>query len=47
MARLRILSQDNFKNLYEIPQYTDEERHFILGLDEDDKNYLNGIVSKK
>lgn len=49
MARLRILSQDDFRNLYEVPKYTDEERPFIFELDEDDKNYLNSmeIVSTK
>lgn len=45
MARLRILSDDDFDKLYKIPKLNDEERQFIFELDEIDKNYLNTINS--
>ena len=45
MARLRILSNDDFDKLYKIPKLNDEERQFIFELDEIDKNYLNTINS--
>ena len=45
MARLRILSDDDFDKLYKIPKFNDEERQFIFELDEIDKNYLNTINS--
>ena len=45
MARLKILSNDDFDKLYKIPKLNEEERQFILGLDEVDKNYLNTISS--
>lgn len=43
MARLKILSNDDFDKLYKIPQLTDEERNLIFELDEVDKNYLATI----
>jgi hypothetical protein len=49
MARLKILSNDDFDKLYKIPQLTDEERNLIFELDEVDKNYLattNNIAVK-
>jgi TnpA family transposase len=45
MARLAILSNDEFDNLYKIPKFTDEERESIFALDTFDKNYLNTIDS--
>ena len=43
MARLRILSDDDFDKLYKIPKLNNEERQFVFELDEIDKNYLNTI----
>ena len=43
MARLRILSDDDFDKLYKIPKLTDEERQCIFELDEFDQNYLKAI----
>ena len=45
MARLRILSDDDFDKLYKIPKLNNEERQFVFELDEIDKNYLNTINS--
>lgn len=45
MARLRILSDDDFEKLYKIPKLNDEERQVVFELDEEDKNYLNTINS--
>ncbi|KKB96561.1 Tn3 transposase DDE domain protein, partial [Candidatus Arcanobacter lacustris] len=43
MARLRILSLDEIKSLYQIPKLENDERQFIFELDEEDKNYINTI----
>ena len=43
MARLKILSSDDYDKLYSIPKLTDEEREFIFELDEMDKTYLNSL----
>ncbi|WP_425361609.1 Tn3 family transposase [Candidatus Tisiphia endosymbiont of Ceraclea dissimilis] len=43
MARLKILSNDDFDKLYKIPKLNDEERQFVFELDEVDKNHLNTI----
>ena len=40
MARLRILSDDDFDKLYKIPKLNDQERELVFELDESDKNYL-------
>lgn len=45
MARLRILSNDDFDKLYKIPKLNDEERQLIFELEEADKNYLSTINS--
>ncbi|CAL7961255.1 hypothetical protein MIDIC_280003 [Alphaproteobacteria bacterium] len=45
MARLRILSNDDFDKLYIIPKLNDDERQLIFELDEEDKNHLNTISS--
>lgn len=45
MARLKILSDDDFNKLYKIPKLNNEDRQFIFVLDEIDKNYLNTINS--
>ena len=43
MARLNILSDDEFDRLYKIPKIEEDELPFIFEIDEDDKNYLNSI----
>ena len=43
MARLKILSTDEYDKLYHIPKLTDEERQFIFELDEIDKAYINSL----
>jgi TnpA family transposase len=43
MARLRILSLDEIKSLYQIPKLESEERQFVFELDEEDKDYINTI----
>jgi TnpA family transposase len=43
MARLRILSLDEIKELYHIPKLEGEERQFVFELDEEDNEYLNNI----
>ena len=45
MARLEILSNDEFDNLYKIPKFTNEERECVFELDAFDRNYLNTISS--
>jgi TnpA family transposase len=45
MARLKILSDDDFDKLYKIPKLNENERELIFELDEIDKNYLNTINS--
>lgn len=45
MARVRILSNDDFDLLYKIPKLNNEERQFVFELDEIDKNHLNTINS--
>jgi len=49
MARLNILSDDDFNKLYTIPVLEDEDRPFVFELDEEDKAYLNSFdnVPKK
>ncbi len=41
MARLSILSNDEINALYAIPTLTDQERHWFLELDDDDRRYLD------
>ena len=43
MARLKILSDDDYNKLYKIPSLTDDERKFVFDLDEKDKIYLNNL----
>ena len=45
MARLKILSDDDFNKLYKLPKLNNEERQFVFELDEIDKNYLNTVNS--
>lgn len=40
MARLKILSNDDFNKLYTIPVLEDEDRLFVFELGEEDKAYL-------
>lgn len=49
MARLKILSDDDFNKLYTIPVLEDEDRPVVFELDEEDKAYLNSFdnVPKK
>lgn len=44
MARLRILSLDEIKSLYQIPKLESDERQFVFELDEEDKDYINTIA---
>ena len=43
MARLRILSKDDYDKLYKLPQLTEEERQLIFELGETDKIYLDTL----
>ncbi len=43
MARLNILSNDEFDRLYKIPKIEEDELPFIFEIEEDDKNYLDSI----
>ena len=45
MARLKILSDDDFDKLYKLPKLDNKERQFVFALDDIDKNYLNTISS--
>jgi TnpA family transposase len=45
MARVRILSNDDFDLLYKIPKLNNEERQFVFELDEIDKSHLNTMDS--
>lgn len=43
MARLRILSNDDYDKLYKIPSLTEDERKIVFELDEQDKLYLKTL----
>lgn len=49
MARLKILSSDDFNKLYKLPSLGDNDRPFVFELDEEDKAYLGSFndVPKK
>ena len=49
MARLTILSSDDFNKLYKLPSLGDNDRPFVFELDEEDKAYLGSFndVPKK
>ncbi|CAM4497780.1 MAG: hypothetical protein LEGION0403_FIIPPAGN_02530 [Legionella sp.] len=49
MARLKILSSDDFNKLYKLPSLVDNDRPFVFELDEEDKTYLGSFndVPKK
>ena len=40
MARLKILSNDDFNKLYKLPVLDDNDRPFVFELDDEDKEYL-------
>ncbi|WP_150466111.1 Tn3 family transposase [Francisella sp. SYW-2] len=44
MARLKILSADDFDNLYTIPKIEKQDREFLFELDEYDNEYLNTLT---
>jgi hypothetical protein len=44
MARLKILSADEFDNLYTLPKLDKQDRDFLFELDEADHSYLNSLV---
>ena len=44
MARLKILSADEFDNLYSPPKLEKQDRDFLFELDEADHSYLNSLV---
>ena len=44
MARLKILSADDFDNLYTIPKIEKQDREFLFELDEYDNKYLNTLT---
>lgn len=43
MARLKILSSDDFNKLYKLPSLGDNDRPFVFDLDEEDKTYLDSF----
>jgi hypothetical protein len=43
VARLKILSDDDFNKLYTIPVLEDEDRPFVFELDDEDKAYLDSF----
>ena len=43
MARLKILSADEFTNLYTTPKLEDADRKFVFDLDDDDLAYISNI----
>jgi hypothetical protein len=45
MARLKILSADEFDNLYSLPKLEKQDRDFLFELDEADHSYLNSLVN--
>ena len=45
MARLKILSADEFDNLYSLPKLEKQDRDFLFELDEADHLYLNSLVT--
>ena len=49
MARLKILSSDDFNKLYKLPSLAENDRPFVFELDEEDKAYLGSFndVPKK
>ena len=44
MARLKILSVDEFNNLYTHPKLEKQDRDLLFELDETDHSYLNSLV---
>lgn len=43
MARLSILSNDEYDFLFKLPKFTDEERSEVFSLDSDDLEYINDL----
>ena len=43
MARLKLLSVDEFDYLYGLPVFDEDEKHFFFILDDDDRQYLTSL----